>query len=135
MQPDSRLDDLLTTLGGGGRICHDKSSKAEQIVHTLTLRGETLPGPAWNGNWLFSAMSSPMDVSAIATKLDWSICLVFCKLTFGAWVKWVLGYRHDGISSFLNAALALRNGIFLSYTQLHQTSGHHLKRRVFPTLV
>jgi hypothetical protein len=109
MQPDSRLDDLLTTLGESRRICHDKSRKAEQIVHTL--RGEISPGPAWDGDWLFSAMSSPMDVSAIAVKLDWSICLVFCKLTYGAWVKWVLGYRDDGISNFLNAVLTLRNNV------------------------
>jgi hypothetical protein len=97
---------------GGDRHTSDcRSRKAEQIVRIV--RGQPPSDPKLDVGWLFSAMASPlMDVSTIAEKLDWSFCSIFCRITYYGWARWVLGYRHDGILSYLDVAFTLRNNIF-----------------------
>jgi hypothetical protein len=110
-QPDFRLEGFLESLDGDGHISDCRPRKAERIVHIL--RGQTLRCPVLDAGWLFSAMASPMmDVSTIAEKLDWSFSSFFCGTTYYGWAKWALGYSHDGIISYLDAASTLRNKIF-----------------------
>lgn len=108
-QPVSQLDDLCRMLGEHQLISSDKPTKAEHIV--CSLRGPVSPALAWDGSWLISTMGSSLDVHSIAAKLDWSICSMFCKTRLRAWVKKFLGYEYNGISTFLDAVLKVRNDV------------------------
>jgi hypothetical protein len=110
-QPDFRLDGFLVALGDR-HISDSRSRKAEKIVRILRGQPPPSPYPELDVSWLFRAMASSMDVSSIAEKLDCSFCSIFCRTTYYAWTRWILGYRDDGISGYLSAAFTLRNNIF-----------------------
>ncbi|KAF8847274.1 hypothetical protein BDZ45DRAFT_343715 [Acephala macrosclerotiorum] len=88
--------------------CECASCKAKDIVEILNPR-RLSPVPVWNGEWIFRSMSSPMDVTTIAQKLDVSICTVFLKIPCNSWISWALGYGDDDVSNFYDAVLSFRD--------------------------
>jgi len=54
-------------------------------------------------------MSSPIDVTAIAQKFDFSICTVFSKIPCNSWISWALSSRDNDVSNFCDAVLSFRD--------------------------
>jgi hypothetical protein len=105
------LDAWLSILCGKRRwecSCDRPSSKAKYIVEIFRPR-RLSPVPVWSGEWIFQSMSSPMDVTAIARKLDFSICEVFGKIPSKSWISWALGSGDDDVSNFNDAVLNFRD--------------------------
>ena len=101
------------------RLCQNNNSKcpcdgglckAGDII-SIIKPSQRKPFPAWDGDWIFSALNSSTDVSTIAEKLDIQIHSAFCKILFEDWVTWSLGYEDVAISNFLDTVVKFRNGL------------------------
>ena len=88
--------------------CGSLLSTAEEIVAAIRRRSLS-PALQWNGDWIFSALLSSLDIPSVAEKLDAQIHSTFCTFAFEDWVAWCYGYQNDAISNFLNTVFNFRN--------------------------
>ena len=61
-----------------------------------------------------------MDVTTIAEKLDFCVCLAFCKIPYVLWLSWALGYKVDVIETLLDDISHCRNDLAWYFRDLHQ---------------
>jgi hypothetical protein len=66
-------------------------------------------------------MSSELDASEVAKKLDFGICSTFGMIPYVAWTAWALEYTEVAIDAFMDEVCNFRNEVSLRLRELGQS--------------